>query len=120
MIGYLLAHAEKENNRLAPDVVLTKIIRSAATQAGIKERIGWHTFRHTYSSALIANGENVKVVQELMRHASSRFTLEFYTQAKAKAKREAQQRIVEMMEEIRSYVEIHLKCWAVMRSNEDP
>jgi hypothetical protein len=44
-----------------------------------------------------ANGENVKVVQELMRHASSRFTLEIYTQAKAKAKREAQQRIVEMM-----------------------
>ena len=32
-----------------------------------------------------------------MRHASSRFTLEVYTQAKARAKREAQQRIVEMM-----------------------
>ena len=43
------------------------------------------------------NGENVKVVQELMRHASSRFTLEVYTQAKARAKRDAQQRIVEMM-----------------------
>ena len=41
--------------------------------------------------------ENVKVVQELMRHASSRFTLEVYTQAKARAKRDAQQRIVEMM-----------------------
>jgi hypothetical protein len=39
----------------------------------------------------------VKVVQELMRHASSRFTLEVYTQAKARAKRDAQQRIVEMM-----------------------
>jgi hypothetical protein len=32
-----------------------------------------------------------------MRHASSRFTLEVYTQAKARAKRDAQQRIVEMM-----------------------
>ena len=39
----------------------------------------------------------MKVVQELMRHASSRFTLEVYTQAKARAKRDAQQRIVEMM-----------------------
>ena len=73
------------------------VIRSAASRAGIQKRIGWHTFRHTYSSTLIANGENVKVVQELMRHASSRFTLEVYTQAKATAKREAQQRIVEMM-----------------------
>jgi integrase len=46
---------------------------------------------------LIANGENVKVVQELMRHANSRFTLDVYSQAKFRAKREAQQRIVEMI-----------------------
>jgi len=32
-----------------------------------------------------------------MRQASSRFTLEVYTQAKVKANREAQQRIVDMM-----------------------
>jgi len=82
---------------LRPDGVLSKVIRPAAVRAGIRKRIGWHTFRHTYSSTLIANGENVKVVQELMRHASGRFTLEVYTQAKVKAKREAQQRIVEMM-----------------------
>ena len=103
--------------------MLSKIIRLAAVRAGIKKRIGWHTFRHTYSSTLIANGENVKVVQELMRHASSRFTLEVYRQAKAK--REAQQRIVEMMLPEDGWVEFrlqcrgHLKCWAVMRSNED-
>jgi site-specific recombinase XerD len=77
--------------------VLSKRIRPAAVRARIKKRISWHTFRHTYSSTLIANGENVKVVQELMRHASSRFTLEVYTQTKASAKRDAQQRIVEMM-----------------------
>lgn len=45
----------------------------------------------------MANGENVKVVQELMRHASSGSTLEIYTQARASAKRAAQQRIVERM-----------------------
>jgi integrase len=37
------------------------------------------------TSVLIANGENVRVVQELMRHASSRFTLEVYTQANVQA-----------------------------------
>jgi site-specific recombinase XerD len=94
---------------LRPDGVLSKIIRLAAVRAGIKKRIGWHTFRHTYSSTLIANGENVKVVQELMRHASSRFTLEVYTQAKAKAKREAQQRIVEMMLPDEGLAEIRLQ-----------
>src|SRR6266508_1217154 len=80
-----------------PDVVLTKILQPAAVRAGIKKRIGWHTFRHTYSTTLIANGENVKVVQELMRHANGRCTLDVYSQAKVTAKREAQQRIVEMI-----------------------
>jgi integrase len=80
-----------------PEGPLSKIIRPAAVRAGNKKRIGWHTFRHTYSSTQIANGENVKVVQELMRHASSRFTLEVYIQAKTQAKREAQQRIVDLV-----------------------
>jgi hypothetical protein len=46
---------------------------------------------------LVANGENVKVVQELMRHASSRFTLDVYPQARKGAKRHAQQRVVQMI-----------------------
>ena len=69
--------------------MLSKIIRRAAVRAGIKKKIGWHTFRHTYSSTLIANGENVKVVQELLRHASSRITQDVYQQANQDAKRSA-------------------------------
>jgi integrase len=80
-----------------PDTVLEKIVRPAALRAGITKRIGWHTFRHTFSTLLIANGENVKVVQELMRHASSRCTLEVYSQARIIAKRQAQQRVVQMI-----------------------
>lgn len=99
----------KGKQPLRPDGVLSKIVRGAAIRAGIKKRIGWHTFRHTYSSTLIANGENVKVVQELMRHASSRFTLEVYTQAKEESKREAQQRIVEMMLPEEGLVDIRLQ-----------
>ena len=77
--------------------MLQRIIRPAALRAGIRKVIGWHTFRHTYSMLLIANGENVKVVQELMRHASSRSTLEVYSQARIEAKRHAQRRLVEMI-----------------------
>jgi integrase len=70
---WVFASPRRKGKRpLRPDGVLSKIIRPAAMRAGISKRIGWHTFRHTYSSTLIANGENVKVVQELMRHASSR------------------------------------------------
>ena len=80
-----------------PDTVLQKVIRPAAFRAEITKRVGWHTFRHTFSTLLIANGENVKVVQELMRHASSRCTLEIYSQPRIEAKRQAQQRLVQMI-----------------------
>jgi hypothetical protein len=46
---------------------------------------------------LMANGENAKVVQELMRHANCRCTLEIYSQARIQAKREAQHRVVEII-----------------------
>ena len=87
----------KRRKPFYPDMVMVKRIRPAALRAGITRRIGWHTFRHTYSTMLIANGENVKVVQELMRHSNSRTTLEVYSQARIRAKREAQQRVVEMI-----------------------
>jgi len=49
------------------------------------------------NAAATAHGENVKVVQELMRHANSRCTLDVYTQERIEAKRDAQQRIVQMI-----------------------
>jgi integrase-like protein len=52
------------------------IIRPAALRARIENRIGWHTFRHTFSTLLIANGEDIKVVQELMRHGTATTTAE--------------------------------------------
>ena len=80
-----------------PGTVLAKIIQPAAVRAGICKKVGWHTFRHTYSTLLIANGENVKVVQELMRHAKAWTTLDLYTQARLVAKRQAQKRVVESL-----------------------
>ncbi len=80
-----------------PDMVLSRFIRPAATCAGIRKHVGWHTFRHSFCTMLMANGENVKVVQELIRHANCRCTLEIYSQARTQAKREAQHRVVEMI-----------------------
>ena len=38
-------------------------IQPAAKRLGITKRIGWHTFRRTYTTLLHANGEDAKVVQ---------------------------------------------------------
>src|SRR5258705_12952781 len=80
-----------------PAILMRKIVRPAAVRAGITKWIGWHTFRHSYATLLIANGENVKVVQELMRHGSARITIDIYSQARNSAKRAAQQRLVRMI-----------------------
>jgi integrase len=64
---------------------------------GIRKRVGWHTFRRTYATLLEANGEDVKVVQDLLRHGSSRVTLDIYAQAQMPAKRAAQQKVVSMV-----------------------
>lgn len=80
-----------------PDSLLRKVIRPAALRAGINKRIGWHTFRHSFATLLKANGEDVKVVQESLRHANSRITLDTYTQAESAAKRKAQAKVVEMI-----------------------
>jgi integrase len=68
---------------------MTDHIRPAAIRAGVSKHIGWHTFRHSLATLLGQNGENVKVVQELLRHATPRITMEVYQQAEQDAKRAA-------------------------------
>jgi len=78
-----------------PEWAMRRHVRGAAVRAGITKRIGWHTFRHSYGTLLKANGEDVKTVQESLRHANSRITLDTYVQAVTPAKREAQHKVVE-------------------------
>ena len=82
---------------LWPDSLLKRWIKPAAKRVGITKRVGWHTFRDTYSTLLRANGEDVKVVQGLLRHANSKITMDVYTQALSPAKREAQGRVASII-----------------------
>ena len=45
-----------------------------ARKLGINKRIGWHTFRHTYSTLLRSTGAELKTMQELLRHSTIRVT----------------------------------------------
>lgn len=70
--------------------ILRKYVRPVAESHNIQKRIGWHTFRHTYSTLLRSVGAEFKVMQELMRHSTLRTTMDVYTQAVAPAKHAAQ------------------------------
>lgn len=72
------------------DTVLQKYIQPAAKRAGIEGQIGWHTFRRSLASLLVAMKEHPKVAQELLRHANPRITMELYAQADQDSKRAAQ------------------------------
>jgi integrase len=80
-----------------PDNLMKRHIRPVARANGINKNIGWHTFRHSFGTLLKANGEDVKTVQELLRHANSRITLDVYTQALSTNKRAAQSKVVKLM-----------------------
>ena len=71
------------------DSALTDHVQPAAAMAGIKKRIGWHTFRHSLATLLGQQSENIKVVQELLRHSNSRITQEVYQHAARDDKRNA-------------------------------
>jgi Phage integrase family len=60
-------------------------------------RIGWHTFRHTYSILLHAYGTDMKVQQELLRHSDIRTTMNIYTHTVSSALREANSKVVRMV-----------------------
>ena len=79
-----------------PSTIMRHFIQPMAKKLGIG-KISWHTFRHTYSTLLHANGEDPKVVQELLRHSSIKVTMDVYTQAVTATKRKAQSRVVEMI-----------------------
>jgi integrase len=77
--------------------IMRKQIHPAVEKLRIQKRIGWHTFRHSYSSLLRHLGTDIKVQQELLRHSSARLTLDTYTQAVTPAKREAQNAVVKLL-----------------------
>ena len=68
--------------------ILHRHLRPAALRAGIG-KIGWHTFRHSYSTMLRGAGADIKVQQELLRHSTIQSTLNTYTQAISEQKRAA-------------------------------
>jgi integrase len=71
------------------DSALQDHIQPAAKAAGITKQIGWHTFRHSLATLLGQRKEDVKTVQELLRHATSRVTLDVYQQGDTEQKRSA-------------------------------
>jgi len=77
--------------------ILRKYLRPVAQRLGIQKCIGWHTFRHTYSTLLRSVGTEFKVMQELLRDSTLPSTLDIYTQAITPAKHAAQAAVLALV-----------------------
>jgi hypothetical protein len=101
---YVFASPEKDGTQpVWPSSAMSKHIRPAAKRAGIVKHVRWQVFRHSFTTLLNGNGENVKTVQESLRHADSKVTLDTYTQGLMPVKRQAQRKVIQMIVPIRSH-----------------
>ena len=77
--------------------IMRYYIQPAARRTGINKKIGWHTFRHTFSTLIKSLGVDAKVVQGLLRHASFRTTMDGYTQVLEQPQRQAQEQLANLI-----------------------
>ena len=63
--------------KLTRNMVFT-IVKTLGIKAGIHKKISPHTFRHSFASHLVNNGADIRIVQDLLGHASI-LTTEIYT-----------------------------------------
>ena len=74
---YDLVFCNKKGNPLDPDSMVKREFIPTLTAAGLR-KIRFHDLRHTYTTLLIAQGENIKFIQNQLGHASIQTTLDRY------------------------------------------
>lgn len=78
--GYLF---EGQNGGRYSDSSVNKLLQNAARNVGIRRHVSSHMLRHSYATHLLEGGVDLRYIQELLGHKSSK-TTEIYTYVSTK------------------------------------
>jgi len=80
---YWLFEGEKRGDKYS-ETSIQQVFKRAIKNCGIKKRVTLHSLRHSYATHLLENGVDLRYVQELLGHKSSK-TTEIYTHVTEKS-----------------------------------
>lgn len=76
-----------------------KHFKRIASSIGVPEA-RFHDLRHTYATAALSNGDDIKTVQSNLGHATASFTLDVYAHASEKMKQDSADRMQRFIMEV--------------------
>ncbi len=62
-----------------PSNLRNRSFKRIKVRSGVREDLRFHDLRHTYAMLLLGEGVNVKIVSEMLGHASITITLNIYS-----------------------------------------
>ena len=80
---YWLFEGQKVDSQYSPQS-LQAVLKQAIARANIKKPVTLHWLRHSYATHLLDNGVDLRYIQELLGHSSSK-TTEIYTHVSRKS-----------------------------------